>query len=145
MNDLPPTGPLTGLRIVEGASFVAGPSGGMALAQLGADVIRVDLPRGGSDYQRWPVDPRGASLYWASLNKGKRSVSIDYRTPEGHELFSALVTTSGPGGGIFLDNMVGRARVTYEELRARRDDVIHVHVQGHADGTPSTPVWGSPR
>lgn len=63
--------PLTGLRIIEAASFVAGPSGGMSLGQLGADVIRVDPPGGGSDKHRWPVTPNGASLYWANLNKGK--------------------------------------------------------------------------
>lgn len=97
----------------------------------------MDPPRGGSDYQRWPVDPRGASLYWASLNKGKRSVCIDYRIPEGHELFVALVTAPGPEAGVFLDNMVGRARLTYEEPRDRRADMIHVHVQGHADGRPA--------
>ncbi|GAB11343.2 hypothetical protein GOARA_068_00010, partial [Gordonia araii NBRC 100433] len=48
--------PLDGLRVVEFASFVAGPSAGMTLAQLGADVIRVDPLGGNSDYRRWPVD-----------------------------------------------------------------------------------------
>lgn len=129
--------PLQGLRVVEGATFVAGPSGGMALAQLGAQVVRVDLPKGGSDYQRWPIDPKGASLYWANLNKGKRSVTIDYRQPEGRELFTALVTAPGPGGGIFLDNMVGRTKLSYEELQGRRSDLIHLHVQGAHDGTPA--------
>ncbi|GAB2740114.1 CoA transferase [Nocardioides pakistanensis] len=130
-------GALSGLRVVEAASFVAGPSGGMALAQLGAEVIRVDPPGGGSDYRRWPVDPRGASLYWANLNKGKRSVTIDYRQPEGKELLLALATRPGPSAGIFLDNMVGRARPTYEELAQRRADIIHVHVQGASDGRPA--------
>jgi 2-methylfumaryl-CoA isomerase len=129
--------PLRGLRVVESATFVAGPSGGMALAQLGAEVIRVDLPGGGSDYRRWPVDARGASLYWANLNKGKRSVTIDFRTPAGRELLTELVTAPGPESGIFLDNMVGRARLRYEALRSRRPDMIHVHVQGHADGSPA--------
>ena len=129
--------PLDGLRVVESATFVAGPSGGMALAQLGADVIRIDLPQGGSDYQRWPVDPQGASLYWASLNKGKRSVTIDFRTPEGRELLMALATAPGPDAGIFLDNMVGRARLSYEALRERRQDMIHLHLQGHANGRPA--------
>lgn len=129
--------PLTGLRIIEAASFVAGPSGGMSLGQLGADVIRVDPPGGGSDKHRWPVTPNGASLYWANLNKGKRSVLIDYRAPEGRELLIALATAEGPDAGIFLDNMVGRARVRYEDLCERRADVIHAHVQGHADGRPA--------
>jgi 2-methylfumaryl-CoA isomerase len=129
--------PLTGVRIIEGASFVAAPSAGMALAQLGAQVIRVDPPGGGSDAQRWPLAANGASLFWASLNKGKRSISIDYRRPEGHELLVALITADGPDGGIFLDNLVGRRRPTYAELRERRPDVIHVHVEGRRDGTPA--------
>jgi 2-methylfumaryl-CoA isomerase len=129
--------PLSGLRVIESASFVAAPSAGMALAQLGADVIRVDPVGGGSDALRWPLAPTGASLFWASLNKGKRSVAIDYRTPAGHELLIALATAPGPDAGILVDNMVGRRRPRYEELQARRPDVIHVRIEGRVDGSPA--------
>ncbi|UUU19724.1 CoA transferase [Streptomyces sp. DSM 40750] len=137
MTPAPSPQPLDGLRIVEGASFVAGPSAGLALAQLGADVIRVDPPGGGSDFLRWPLSSTGDSLFWAGLNKGKRSVTIDHRTEQGRELLLALVAAPGSGAGIFLDNMVGRHRLTYDELRARREDVIHVHLQGRSDGSPA--------
>ncbi|WNF00357.1 CoA transferase [Streptomyces luomodiensis] len=129
--------PLSGLRIVEGASFVAAPSAGMALAQLGAEVIRVDPPGGGSDFRRWPLSSGGDSLFWTGLNKGKRSVTIDHRSPQGRELLLALATAPGPRSGIFLDNMVGRHRPTYDELRALRRDVIHVHLQGRNNGSPA--------
>ncbi|WP_326686167.1 CoA transferase [Streptomyces sp. NBC_01795] len=129
--------PLCGLRLVEGASFVAAPSAGMALAQLGADVIRVDPPGGGSDFRRWPLSAGGDSLFWTGLNKGKRSVTIDHRSAQGRELLIALASAPGRGSGIFLDNMVGRHRLAYEDLRARRQDVIHVHLQGRADGSPA--------
>lgn len=129
--------PLRGVRVIEAASFVAVPLAGMTLAQLGAEVIRVDPPGGGSDIQRWPVASNGKSLFWANLNKGKRSVAIDYRTPEGRELLMKLITAPGPGGGVFLDNMVGRRRIRFEELTARRADVIHVHVQGRSNGGPA--------
>ena len=129
--------PLAGLRVIEGGSFVAVPSAGMALAQLGADVIRVDPPNGGSDFRRWPLAPSGESLFWAGLNKGKRSVEIDYRKPEGRELLLALAAAPGPDSGIFLDNMVGKARLTFDELQARRADVIHVRVQGRNNGGPA--------
>ncbi|TKG72391.1 2-methylfumaryl-CoA isomerase [Prauserella endophytica] len=132
-----PDTPLAGLRIVECATFVAGPSGGMALAQLGAEVIRVDLPQGGGDHGRWPVAPNGTSLYWNNLNKGKRSVALDFRAPEGRELLAALATADGPANGIYLDNVAGRTRLRYEELAERRRDVIHVHVQGKPDGKPA--------
>ena len=61
--------PLEGLTVVEGSAFVAAPSGGMALAQLGAEVIRFDRIGGGIDHKRWPLTPDGASLYWNGLNK----------------------------------------------------------------------------
>ena len=68
---------LAGLRLVEASAFVAAPLGGMTLAQLGADVIRIDALGGGLDYRRWPVTDDNVSLFWAGLNQGKRSVAID--------------------------------------------------------------------
>jgi len=68
---------LDGLRVVEAAAFVAAPLGGMTLAQMGADVIRIDTVGGGLDFKRWPVTPEGTSLFWTGLNKHKRSVVLD--------------------------------------------------------------------
>ena len=83
------SGPLHGLRVVEFSAFVAAPSAGLALAQLGADVIRID-PRGGNiDVRRLPLNSEGRSLYWASLNRGKRSVELDVRSAEGNFLYGA--------------------------------------------------------
>src|SRR5438552_15477531 len=69
---------LAGLRMVEISALIAAPLAGPTLASLGADVIRVDPPGGGIDIGRWPLC-KGRSLYWASLNQGKRSVTIDMR------------------------------------------------------------------
>ena len=91
------TGILAGLRIVEGSAFIAAPLGGMTLAQLGADVIRFDDLQGGLDSDRWPVTKDGASIYWASLNKGKRSIAVDLRSPRGRELLTTLITAPGAG------------------------------------------------
>jgi crotonobetainyl-CoA:carnitine CoA-transferase CaiB-like acyl-CoA transferase len=98
-------GPLDGLRIVEFSAFVAAPSAGLALAQLGAEVIRVDPPGGNIDANRMPVNAEGCSLYWASLNHGKRSVEIDPRAPAGRRLLQGLIAAPGEGGGIFVTNL----------------------------------------
>ncbi|MFG2442726.1 CoA transferase [Nocardia fluminea] len=130
--------PLAGLRVVEFASFVAGPSAGMTLAQLGAQVIRIDPLGGGPDYRRWPVSKHnGESLYWNSLNRGKRSVAVDVRSEEGRELVLALATAPGADAGIVVDNAVGRPWFSYEALAARRSDVIKVHIGGRAGGGPA--------
>jgi 2-methylfumaryl-CoA isomerase len=127
--------PLAGLRVVEVSAFVAAPLGGMTLAQLGADVVRVDPLGGAPDHSRWPLAPSGTSLYWTGLNKAKRSVEVDLRSPAGQELVTRLVADSGPGGGIVLTNSVGRGWLGYQALAARRTDVILLRIEGNADGS----------
>jgi len=125
--------PLAGLRILEISSFVAAPLGGMTLAQLGAEVIRVDPVGGAADVGRWPLAPSGASLYWAGLNKGKRSVTLDFRSAQGRETVADLVASSGPDGGIVLTN-AAYPWLSYEALAARRPDLIHLRITGRHDG-----------
>src|ERR1700758_2179327 len=98
------SGILAGLRVVEGSAFVAAPLGGMTLAQLGADVIRFDQVGGGLDYQRWPLAAHEQSLFWAGLNKGKRSIQLDLGSAAGRELGTALITAAGEQAGLFLTN-----------------------------------------
>jgi len=121
---------LAGLRVVEGSAFVAAPLGGMTLAQLGADVIRFDPIGGGLDHRRWPLTKEGASLFWAGLNKGKRSIAIDLARPEGAELATRLITADGADRGIFLTNFPARGWLDYARLRSFRDDLVMLNVTG---------------
>jgi 2-methylfumaryl-CoA isomerase len=125
---------LSGLRVVEGSAFVAAPSGGMTLAQLGADVIRFDPIGGGIDYKRWPVTEEQNSIYWHSLNKGKRSIAVDFRQPEGRELLTRLITAPGRDSGLFLTNFPARGWLAEETLRARREDLIYLNLTGDRHG-----------
>jgi len=129
------TGILAGLRVVEGSAFIAAPLGGMTLAQLGADVIRFDDIKGGLDNDRWPITKDGRSIYWAGLNKGKRSIAVDLRSPRGRELLSALITSPGEGAGIFTTNMPARGWLAYEELSKKRADLIALNIVGARDGS----------
>lgn len=126
---------LKDLRVIEGSAFVAAPLGGMTLAQLGADVIRFDPIGGGLDAKRWPLTANGRSLYWAGLNKGKRSVAINLSNEEGRELATALVTAPGKNTGIFLTNFPTKGWLDYETLSARRNDLIMLSIQGYPDGS----------
>ncbi len=128
------TGILSGLRVIEGSAFVAAPLGGMTLAQLGADVIRFDPIGGGLDHARWPVTARGASLFWAGLNKGKRSIAVDIRQPRGQELLTALIAAPGPDAGLFNTNFPARGWLAYEALARHRADLIMVNLTGRRDG-----------
>jgi 2-methylfumaryl-CoA isomerase len=122
--------PLAGVRIVEISSFVAVPLAGMTLGQLGAEVVRVDPIDGAADYHRWPVTDDGTSIYWAGLNKGKRSVAADIRSPQGQDLVQRLIADSG----VLITNVAGRDWHSYDILTRLRPDLIHVEVSGRADG-----------
>jgi 2-methylfumaryl-CoA isomerase len=128
-------GILNGVRVIEGSAFVAAPTAGMTLAQLGADVIRFDAPGGGLDWKRWPLNSAGDSLFWSGLQKGKRSIEIDLRSDEGREQLSQLITMPGPGNGIFMTNFPARGWMSYEKLKERREDLIMVVMTGNHDGS----------
>src|SRR5512147_1748524 len=123
--------PLEGLRVVEVSAFVAAPIGGMTLAQLGAEVIRIDPLGGNIDIGRWPLAPNGTSLYWTALNKGKRSVSLALNTPEGQELAAGLIAEAG----ILLTNLpAAEGWMSYAALSARRRDLVMLRLTGTHDG-----------
>lgn len=123
--------PLDGMRIIEGSAFVAAPSGGMTLAQLGADVIRFDQIGGGIDYSRWPLTESGHSLYWAGLNKNKRSIAVDLGSPEAREILSQLIAEAGN----FLTNFPAKSWLSYEALSSGRVDLNMVAITGNRDGS----------
>ncbi len=126
---------IKGMRIVEVSAFIAAPYAGLTLAQMGADVIRIDPVGGGLDYRRWPVTSDNVSLYWAGLNKGKRSIMLNVREAEGRELAHALMTRPGPDAGILLTNLPARGWLGYDALKARRDDLIMMNITGNRDGS----------
>jgi 2-methylfumaryl-CoA isomerase len=125
--------PLAGVRIVEISAFVAVPLGAMTLAQLGAEVIRIDPVGGGIDFSRWPVTENGDSIYWASLNKGKRSVTLDLKSPEGQAAATSLIASAG----IVVTNLPAHGWLSYDRLAAAREDLIMLSLTGNPDGSPA--------
>src|SRR5258707_15530675 len=126
-------GILAGLRIVEISAFIDAPLGGAPLAAMGADVIRVDPPGGGVDIGRWPLH-RGRSLYWAGLNQGKRSVTIDMRHGPGQEKVAKLITAPGEGGGICLTNFPVPGWKSYQEPKKLRADLVMLATTDSREG-----------
>jgi 2-methylfumaryl-CoA isomerase len=126
---------LTGLRVVEGASFIAAPLCGLTFAELGAEVIRFDQIGGGLDFGRWPLASNGHSLYWEGLNKGKKSVALDLNRPEGRELAVALITAPGESAGLFVTNYPAGGFLSHDRLAKMRPDLITLRVTGSSDGS----------
>src|SRR5437763_1842991 len=83
---------LAGTRVLEVGNYMAGPFGGMQLADLGADVIKVEDPRGGDLSRRLEPIVDGESGNFVRLNRGKRSIALDLKSPEGTEAFRRLAS-----------------------------------------------------
>ena len=132
MSDTRPA-PLTGLKIIEISAFVAAPLGSMTLAQLGADVIRIDPIGGNIDANRWPISDDGTSIYWASLNKGKRSVTLDLKSEEGQKIATDLIAAAGT----LITNLPARGWLSYENLKQHREDLVMLRLGGWHDGSPA--------
>lgn len=126
---------LSDLRIIECASFIAAPSCALHLRQLGAEVIRIDPIGGGPDFHRWPVSSQGHSLYWEGLQKGKKSIAIDFARPEGRQLVTDLITAPGANGGILITNFPKDGFLAHDRLARQRPDLITVRVMGWNDGS----------
>ncbi|MDP3415907.1 CoA transferase [Falsiroseomonas sp.] len=126
---------LSDLRVVEVSAFIAAPIGGMTLAQMGAEVIRIDPIGGNIDYRRWPLAPTGTSLYWTGLNKSKRSVALALNKPEGREIARALICAPGEGSGILLTNLPASGWMSHAELSKHREDLIMLRLTGNHDGS----------
>jgi 2-methylfumaryl-CoA isomerase len=139
------TGILQGMRVVEGSAFVAVPLAGMTLAQMGADVIRFDRLGGGLDVQRWPVTDQGRSLFWAGMNKGKRSIAVDMKSERGRELISEIITAPGEDAGLFLTNLRVRGWMDYETLAQRRPDLVMLSLTGDRRGYPQVDYTVNPQ
>ena len=126
-------GVLADLSVVEGASFVAGPTCGIYLSHMGAEVIRFAQIGGGPDYNRWPLSPGGDSFYWEGLNKGKKSIAIDLGRPEGRELAQRVAASTG----LFVTNFPVDGFLSYQRLKPLREDLILLRIMGWADGKPA--------
>jgi 2-methylfumaryl-CoA isomerase len=135
---------LDGMRVIEGSAFVAAPLGGMTLAQLGADVIRFDAIGGGLDRHRWPITEEGNSLFWAGMNKGKRSIEVDLRSPRGREVLTDLICAPGDDAGLFLTSFPAAGWLDYDALAERRPDLIMVAITGNYDGSSAVDYTVNP-
>ncbi len=123
---------LAGLRVVELSAYVATPLCGLTLAQLGADVVRVEPLGGAADRTRWPLADSGTSLYWSGLNKGKRAVAVDLESEADRRRVADLIVDGGPC--VVVTNTERHADLGYAALSERRPDLIHVLLTGRADG-----------
>src|ERR687898_1808857 len=126
-------GPLTGLRIVAVEQFGAGPFGTLLLADLGAEVIKVEDPAAGGDVGRNvpPGASGGSSLYFEAFNRGKRSIALDLTNPAGREVFARLVATADAVYNNLRGDLPDRLGLTYAALSEVNPAIVCVSLSAY--------------
>jgi crotonobetainyl-CoA:carnitine CoA-transferase CaiB-like acyl-CoA transferase len=130
-----PTGPLTGIRVIDITTVVLGPFCSQTLGDMGADVIKVETIQGDSTRDIGPSRTPGMGSYFANLNRNKRSLAIDLKKPAAHEAILRLVETAD----VFVHNMrIGAAQrlgLDYATLSARNPRLIYACASGFRKGS----------
>jgi crotonobetainyl-CoA:carnitine CoA-transferase CaiB-like acyl-CoA transferase len=136
------TGPLRGIRILEFTQIIAGPVAGIHLSDLGAEVVKVEPPRG-EDRRNTAAVVLNEGKYFQSLNRGKRSLTIDLRADGARDLVQRIV----PHFDVVLSNyrfgVAERLGVDYASLRDARPDLIYASITGFGEGGPHATRAGS--
>ncbi|MGF9691730.1 CaiB/BaiF CoA-transferase family protein [Rhizobium sp. 0TCS1.26] len=141
--------PLDGIRVIELARVLAGPWAGQMLADLGADVIKIENPQGGDDTRAWGppfVESDGgenlSAAYYHSTNRGKRSVAVDFSTPEGQEIVRRLVA----GADVLIENFklggLKKYGLDYESLKAINPKLVYCSITGFGQDGPYAALAG---
>jgi len=130
------SGPLAGVRIVELGMMIAGPFAGRLLADLGADVIKVESPRGGDALRDWKHIHGGASLWWRVQSRNKRLVTADLQRAEGQQLVRALIGKSDVLIENFRPGTLERWGLDPVALRAARPELVVVRISGFGQTGP---------
>lgn len=126
---------LDGTRVLDLTSSLAGPYATMLLADFGAEVIKVERPGIGDDARQWwPPAYAGESLWYLSVNRNKRSVTLDYSTPEGRELLNQMVERCDVLVTNQLPVVMQKLGVDYESVRAIQPDIVYVSLTGFGIG-----------
>jgi crotonobetainyl-CoA:carnitine CoA-transferase CaiB-like acyl-CoA transferase len=133
--DLPP--PLAGFRVLDLTRFLAGPYAAMVLADLGADVIKVEQPGGGDNARGFgPFHESGESWSFIQVNRGKRSVALDLKDPRGAALVRRLAARSDLVLESFRPGVAARFGLSYDDVRALRPDVLFCSVSAFGQTGP---------
>lgn len=135
--DTGPQGPLAGFTVLELGQLIAGPFAGQLLGDLGADVIKIELPGSGDPLRQWGrMTEDGRSLWWSVIGRNKRSVVLDVRAPAGRDALLRLVAAADVLIENFRPGTMERWGLSYDELRAANPGIVMVRVSGFGQDGP---------
>ncbi|MDO8309261.1 MAG: CaiB/BaiF CoA-transferase family protein [Actinomycetota bacterium] len=134
-----PVGPLAGVLVIELGQLIAGPFAGQLLGDLGADVVKIELPGTGDPMRQWgQLTPEGESLWWSVIGRNKKSVTLDVRTDGGRSAVLRLVALADVLIENFRPGTLEKWGLSYEALREVNPGIVVVRVSGFGQTGPYT-------
>jgi crotonobetainyl-CoA:carnitine CoA-transferase CaiB-like acyl-CoA transferase len=133
-----PHGPLRGIRVVDAATLAAGPMVATMLGEFGADVIKVEQPGVGDPLRTWGERKEGIGLFWKSVSRNKRCVTLDLRRSEGQALFHRLLDVSDVVVVNNRPSALDAWGLGYEPVHAAHPRVVYLHITGFGRGGPKS-------
>jgi CoA:oxalate CoA-transferase len=131
-----PRGPLAGVRILDLTRVLAGPYCTTLLWELGAEVLKIEQPGHGDDTRAFPPFVNGESVYFASINRGKRSLALDLKNPEDRVVFDRLLERADVLVENFRPGTMERMGYGYEAIKARHPGLIYAAISGFGHTGP---------
>lgn len=125
------------IRVLDLSRLLTGPFASAMLAELGADVIKVEHPERGDETRAFPPFAKGTSLYFAQLNHSRRSIGVDLKHPQGREVIARLTAVSDVVLENFLPGTADRLGVGYEQLSAVNPRIVYCSASGFGQDGPS--------
>ena len=130
------TGPLAGYRVIELGQLLAGPFAGCMLGYFGAEVIKIEPPAGGDPIRRWREMQGDTSLWWRSLARNKKSVTIDLKTSEGVELVRQLITRADVVIENFRPGVVEKWGLGPNDFKTTNPGLVYARISGYGQDGP---------
>jgi len=127
---------LLGIRVLDMSRVLAGPFTGMLLADMGADVIKLEIPGRGDDSRQFPPFIGEESMYYVNLNRGKKSITINLKTEEGKNIFKELVKQSDVLLENFRPGTMNRLGIGYEALKEINPRLVYAAISGFGQYGP---------
>jgi crotonobetainyl-CoA:carnitine CoA-transferase CaiB-like acyl-CoA transferase len=134
---------LAGVRVVDLTSSIAGPYGTMLLADLGADVVKVERAGSGDDARAWgPPFLDGFGLWFTSVNRNKRSIDLDLKSDDDRQILQSLVARCDVVVTSLREEVMARLGVSFEQAQKLRPNVIHCSITGYGLTGPKAQLPG---
>ena len=133
---MPSTGALSDITILDLTRVLCGPYCTMQLADMGANVIKIETPKGGDDTRAWGPFRNDSSVYFASINRNKRSITLNLKAPEAKELFKKMVREADVVIENYRPGVMDKLGLGYDVLKEINDQLIYAEVSGFGSYGP---------